>query len=815
MKLNLKLNNRYKHNIKSNIIFYIAASILTMLCVMAFALLYTCGTGIQNYVNNLFKEKIVEDANFSAFSTIKDEEIPIIEEKFNVLLEKQQYFDALETKTLDDDGNDVTTDNTRARIFSENTKTNLYTITEQKSGYNLSSVSELKNDEIVINEKYAIKHNISLESDNSRIIIGEKKYKIVGFFVRPDYLYMVENATDTYANYNSFFIAYLNDDEFNEYNSVSGGNISFATTYSLKYDVGGLTDVDKLRTYLFDNYIVYQYNVALTSGRIKMLYTRPKMYISFSFLFLAITPIAVVALIAIVLNIKIKNDQKIIGTIEALGYSGKEVCYHYAILSVIPGIIGGILMTIIVYISSGFFGKLATGDFEVMKIDFIYPWYMAILGITIPSIIYVLASIVTVKVLINKPITTLLRGAGTKSKASSFLTKKRTKITYKFALRSLVINKGRTFVVFLGVMISTLIITLSLMMFDTIDGIVSQAMKKAGDFEYEYTLSIPQLASEEDISSQDENYMIATIYEYNDRKIPLMGASTSNMNLWYTTLVDGTKITSLTDDDFYMSKLCARLMKVNVGDEITIYSNFNKEPLKFTLTGIIDNGLLSYIITTKANVIDSYFSTIYSLFSSGEFDSELVDVIMDFFTEEKKEGKFENLYNIVLSKESLGDKIESSDILNIFQKSSIEKQKDAKLKERTPIIYTVLIIGILICVIAVFTVVNVIIEDNQGNISMLMVLGYKQSEINRMIIDGNHVLVPIGIGVGIPLAYLILSIYFRSTVENNNIIMPVTISIKTIFIVIGTIIATYALTLLALKRKAARVNMIDSLKDNR
>ena len=196
-------------------------------------------------------------------------------------------------------------------------------------------------------------------------------------------------------------------------------------------------------------------------------------------------PLAVVSIIAIILNIKVKNDQKIIGTLEALGYREKEICYHYSIMSMIPGIIGGLLMTIIVYIGANYFGKLSTGDYEVMKIEFIYPWYMAILGVIVPTIIYVLASILTVKKLINKPVTDLLRGAGKKSKASNFLVEKRTKITRKYSLRSLVINKGRTFVVFLGILCSTLIISISLMMLDTIDAIVSQAMKKAGDFEYE------------------------------------------------------------------------------------------------------------------------------------------------------------------------------------------------------------------------------------------------------------------------------------------------------------------------------------------
>ncbi len=98
---------------------------------------------------------------------------------------------------------------------------------------------------------------------------------------------------------------------------------------------------------------------------------------------------------------------------------------------------------------------------------------------------------------------------------------------------------------------------------------------------------------------------------------------------------------------------------------------------------------------------------------------------------------------------------------------------------------------------------------------MLQVLGYTPREINRMIINGNHILVPIGLACGMPLAYLILKIYFRLTVAQNNIIMPVTLNLSTGLLIMGIIILTYALTLVALKAKASKVSMTDSLKDNR
>ncbi len=817
MFLKMRLNKRYKRNIKLNIIFYVAASLLTMLCVMAFALLFTCGRGIIEYSEKLFEENVVEDANVQTLLPIDNEDLKELEEKYHIIMEKQESIRVIDTKTLDDDGKDVTVTGTKATVFKNNEKLNKYTITEQKSGYNLTNVNELKDDEILINEKYANRHNVSLKKDNARIILEGKEFKVVGYFVRPDYLYGLEDLTSTYPNYDSNFIAYVNNNVFDSFMNITDGDISSSSIYSIKYNQGGETNVDGLREELFKSYITVQYNSASTSGRLKIFHTRPQMYISFSFLSLAIMPFAVVLLIAIILNIKVKNDQKIIGTIEALGYRESEICFHYSIMAMIPGIVGGILMTVIIYITEGMFGKLATGDFEVMHINFLYPWYTAILGIVIPTLIYIVASVLTVKKLINKPVTSLLRGAGKESKSSKFLTGKRSKVTYKYALRSLLINKGRTFVVFLGIMASTLIITVALSMFDTIDAIVSQAMKKAGDFEYEYTLKLPDVVTDED-NKTDYNYLIGTIYEYDDRKIPMMGADADNMNLWYTTLTDGTKIEKLDDNTFYMSKLCAELMHVKVGDNVTIYSNFNKEKLEFKLTGIIDNGLLSYILTSKANVIDSYFCTLRGLIDTNtlkeNLSPETYQLVENFFNNGKNIEGLDKFYNIVLSTKKI-DTIGTDDVINIFQKSSIETQKDAKLKERTPIIYTVLIIGILICVIAVFTVVNVIVEDNQGNISMLMVLGYKSSEINRMIIDGNHILVPLGLAVGMPLAYLILRIYFKATIPNNNMIMPVTISVKTVFIIIGIIVATYLLTLEILKAKARRVSMTDSLKDNR
>ena len=409
MKLNMMLNKRYARSIRKNLIFYIAASLLTMLCVMAFAILFTCGLGIQNYVTDIFQECVVEDANVQTLFDIDSDDIANYEENYHILMEKQEYLNIYEVKTLNDKGQDVTAKDIGVRIFKENTKINKYKITHLNDGLSYTSVNDLKDDEILINEKYANKHNISLNNDQSRIILSGKEYKVVGFFVRPDYLYGLVEITDSYPNYDAFMIGYVNNNQYNSLLSGGKGKTSATKIYSMKYNIGGETDVDALRATLFGENITAQYNAAQTSGRIKVFYNRPRMFISFAFLFLAIAPFLIVTLISIILNIKVKNDQKIIGTLSALGYRDSEICFHYSIMAMIPGIIGGILMTIIVYIGAHSFGEVSTGDFEVMHISFIYPWYTALAGIIIPTLIYGVSAIFTIKRLINKPITSLLQ----------------------------------------------------------------------------------------------------------------------------------------------------------------------------------------------------------------------------------------------------------------------------------------------------------------------------------------------------------------------------------------------------------------------
>ena len=73
----------------------------------------------------------------------------------------------------------------------------------------------------------------------------------------------------------------------------------------------------------------------------------------------------------------------------------------------------------------------------------------------------------------------------------------------------------------------------------------------------------------------------------------------------------------------------------------------------------------------------------------------------------------------------------------------IREQMQTILTEMGAIIYSLAVIGAIICIAALYVSVNMLISENRHNISMLKVLGLKNREINRMIIDVNLSLIHI------------------------------------------------------------------------
>lgn len=737
----MTLNKRYIRNIRDNISFYIASIVLTVVALLLFYLFYIAGTGIQGYGDDFFDRNKVEDATFTTYMEIPDDKINEIEDKYNLTFEKEYFVN-------------ISEDDYNVRVFKANKKIDLYEIIDGKD------VSE--NDEIVISKGYAQNENVKI---GDKVEIKGKKYTVTGYFLRPDYLYMLENMDDTYKNITSFFLAYMTDEAYDELQANS-------CQYKVVYGKDGKET--EFRKYINEEYKINSYTSKENNTRITMVDDQAAMFIVMAFVFLVTIPLITVALISIIIGRKVKNEQKMIGTLTALGYKKGQLVRHYAVLSMIPGIIGGLLVSVITKILQQPYGEISLADYEPMPVKFTLPVYIAVLGVIVPTLFYVMAAVRKVNKLLKKDTVVLLNGnADGDIKTRKVMVNSTGKVRRKFAVRSILGNPGRSFVVFLGAMLGSLIITVAFMFIDSIQNVVDSGSESMGTFKYQYVLNTFET---EELDGADE--LVMGSFEYDGSVFTLLGAD-DDVKFLNIETKDGKR--AELSDGYYVSNVMAYAYNIKAGDTFKFKNKITMQEYSVKIKGIISNDSQKLLV--------------------GGSDS-----IREMLGWEK------GTYNGILSdkKLELGDKVSKT-----VTKNDIKEQMNTILDEMGVIIYALAVIGAIICVASLYVSVNMLITENRHNISMLKVLGLKDKEINRMILNVNHCIIPVATLIGILLGYLCMIIVFKVYSGIEGVMYTAVISPKSIILTVVIVFACYFVSLFIIRRKAGNVDMVESLKDNR
>jgi putative ABC transport system permease protein len=137
------------------------------------------------------------------------------------------------------------------------------------------------------------------------------------------------------------------------------------------------------------------------------------------------------------------------------------------------------------------------------------------------------------------------------------------------------------------------------------------------------------------------------------------------------------------------------------------------------------------------------------------------------------------------------------------------------MKQMGFMLWLIIVLGVIICIAAVYVAVDMMVTESKSNISMLKVLGYRDRQINRIVLNAHHILLPIGILLSIPATFAAADGFFRMMVSYGVMRMDIYISPRSYALSIGLTALCYVGSLYLLRRKVKRVDMIESLKDNR
>ncbi len=740
----MKLNKRYARSIGANLPFYVSASVLTMVTLLMFYLFYIAGTGINAYGDAFFEEYRLEDATFSTYAEIPDEDVPALEREFGVTLEKERFAGVDEGAY-------------RVRVFVPNRKIDRYEI---QTGREPAS-----DDEILISAGYAEENGVS---PGDPVVIKGKTYTVAGTFLRPDYLYMVENVTDDYKNVTTFFLAYMTPAEFEA--QFGGGSVNNKVVY------GENADELAFRRRVNDRYFLSGYLPAESNMRITFVHEQADMFVMSSWFILVIFPFLTVALVCILLGRRIRAEQKLIGTLSAMGCERSRLMLHYSLFAVIPGVVGGLLTAAAALILARPFGSIGLADYEPMRPDFTLPVWIAAAGVVVPTLIYFAAAMLRVRSLLKVETVRLLSGqVGSDAKSRRILSRKKTSVRRKFAVRQLVGSPGRSMVVFLGIFLGAMIVAFAFSFIDSVKAVGDQAHGEFGTFRYEYVLN--ELKSGRPSGGEA---VLALPYEDGDgSRFTLMGLD-ADAKLWNLTTVEGERADP--EHGFYVSTLCAAMFGVHRGDEFTFRSIATLEEHTVRIDGVIRNGYQSYVLTSR------------------EKAAEIAGLDPD-------------RYNAVLSDRALD--YAGDEVAEIVSDTTYQTQMENMMRAMGGLIYAFMIIGVIVCIASLYATINTMITENGHSISMLKVLGLENRRIDSMILSANHLLLIPGIALGTAAAYGVMAWYCAEFVEIERIMIPATLSPKSILFTALITAGGYAASLLLLRRKVGRADMIEALKDGR
>lgn len=645
------------------------------------------------------------------------------------------------------------------RVFAPASSINLYRV---QNGRDLEADTD-----ILLSGLFMERQGLSIGDD---ITLSGKAYHICGEVIRTDYLFCLKNITDTFSDSDRFGIGVVKDSAFAAYDDAD-----MATVYAVRY--GQDTDVTAFRKELNEKYRTLSYVAVSNNSRIQ---SPRDQFDELGFtvkIILPVTMVFMVLLIAVVLGRKIRNERKMIGVLHALGYRRYELALHYSVLGAIPGILGGALGILLAVPALGPLSDMLIED----KMEVFYKvthitWKSSLIALLLPTVCYVIAVFITALINMRGSAIDMIKGLSKKKKKRMGLRKANLSFRTKYKLRAVFGHLPRTLLVIFGIALGGMLVAFTFACVDSIQHYVDTSVKETGDFEYEYFLSSIQTGTPEKGSA-----VMAVSFEVKDNPdlITMMGIDDTSL----IHIQDGEgKEFPLDEGKFYISEMSAYAYHVKAGDTITVRNIADLKEYPIHVDGVFVNGSQSLMVASRKTVND--------LLSMPD-----------------------DAYAMVMSKEKLPYR--DSELLREVSKTSLSEALDKTINQgMKDMLMPITVIAVIISVITTYLMVNILLNESTSVISMLKVLGYRDGEINRIVTYIYHLLLPIGIALGIWLGTVLNRLNFESQAAKYNSFIENYVTPQSILICVGITLGSYVISMLLLSSKVKKVEMVESLKNN-
>ena len=485
-----------------------------------------------------------------------------------------------------------------------------------------------------------------------------------------------------------------------------------------------------------------------------------------------------VIVIVLVMKKRINAERVQIGVLKAIGYSSFQIAVSYVTYPLLATIIGSLIGFFLGIGVAAMLTNTYMTSYIVPLIRFYFKKELVLGGIIYPMIVVGFASFVILLVLLkDEPLKLMRESSYLKiSTVSKWLMKFlkpfdfETRFKYSLAFR----NIGKILSLFSIVLVASSFLVFSSIAFKSVENIVDKAFKNVN---YSYQIKYNKLINKPFTETETPflEYMVEPILDEKNTAFCLYGIDPYNfINPLYNAA--GEEITSLAKDGVIINEFIARAYSLQIGDELSL--QVKGKVLSYPVVGIVNhyNGPMLY-------------TSLNGLIRSLDLEAGVYN------------GKWSN------------DRPDSDKNLSyIFSIDDLARNIEVGMDMIQVSLMIMVVVAVILGSIMMILITTFIIDENQKQISILKVMGYRENEISKMVLTIYFPFVMIAYLLSIPLTRA--GVDYIMTLIASELPMAIPTDFTMAQTIIGglTVMMTYLIAMKCSKVQLDKISLHEVLK---
>lgn len=681
--------------------------------------------------------------------------------------------------------------NVISNVNNRDTNLRIHTLTEN---INIPYIYEGKlpsKDEIILDKIYMQLNKLGIGDYVSFDYNGiEFNLKISGIMDSPEYVSKIKDDFSANVDLDGFGAGYVTEDTIKS--KFDENNMPYFYTEALIKSNGDLNgdEFNEIQTFL--KIVKKEDHVSYSSfdGALNQI---DKVVVIFPIIFFIVAGI----ITFISMSKTVENQRTQIGIMGALGFSSYRIYFSYIMYSLIASVFGSFMGGLIgIYSLPSIILKTFSSQytFPISKLD-IYLEYV-LYGVLISIFFSITATIISCHKTLKEAPSDALRPKPPKNSKHIFLENlkiwKKISFIYKIIIRNIFYNKMRIILSSVGMIGSIAFLITGFSLKASVNELLDY---EARIRDYDFEIRMVNSVNEDEVKGYS-NYIdvvdlsfttIGNVHlEDEDIEIPVVVVKGSNSSL---KLEDKKgNIIELNDSSVVIPSKLLDDYNINVSDNINVDINF---------------GISSSNLNLSVSDVAQMYSSQMIYVSSEILKKDNIDIPFN--------GAFIKLKNEDNITDAVNELKKNNNISAVTLSRDVKDFAEDILSMINSVIMIIIVGSAVLAISVIYNITSINIFERIREIATLLVLGYYDKEINRLIFIENVVLSVFGSIIGIPFGIWLFK-YMQILISDRGATLPQNISGYSILLSFIMVMLFSIFTNLLLKRKVLKVNMIEALK---